>query len=231
MKKLYLATVMLVLTVCFSFAQETETPERIITANDYLNTVSTVYEGIADYEAKVTITKDKETMSGILYYKDPSLLRINFENPEDQVLVVGKERLVIHIPKYRVTMSQKLKKGSGVSDGAAMAGSEGLKLLRRNYTVAYLESPGFVPLDEGSEELVIKLKFVWRSSDEGFRQIILSVDQNNLIRRLVGVTSDYAEIKFDFTDIKTNQNIPDTRFEYDSPASANTFENFLFEAE
>lgn len=231
MKKLYLATVLLVLTACFSFAQEAETPERIITANDYLNTVAAAYAEIADYEAKVTITKDKETMSGILYYKDPSLLRINFEQPEDQVLVVGKEKLVIHIPKYRVTMSQKLKKGAGVSDGAALAGSEGLKLLKRNYTVAYLESPDYVPLDEGSEELVINLKFVWRSSDEGFRQIILSVDQNNLIRRLIGVTSDYAEIRFDFADIKTNQNIPDTRFEYDSPASANTFENFLFEAE
>jgi len=230
-KKLYSAIFLLVFSAVFSFAQEAETQERIITANDYLNTVAAAYAEITDYEAKVTITKEKEVMTGVLYYKNPSLLRINFEQPEDQVLVVDKEKLVIHIPKYRVTMSQKLKKGAGITGGAVLAGSEGLKLLKRNYTVAYLESPDYVPLDEGSEDLVIKLKFEWRSSDEGFRQIILSVDQNNLIRRLIGVTSDYAEIRFDFADIKTNQSIPDTRFEYDSPASANTFENFLFEAE
>ena len=48
---------------------------------------------------------------------------------------------------------------------------------------------------------------------------------------MVCVTADYSEMQFDFTDIKTNEGIPDTRFEYDSPASANVFENFLFEAE
>ena len=67
--------------------------------------------------------------------------------------------------------------------------------------------------------------------DEGFRQLIMSVGEDNLIRRMVCVTADYTEMQFDFTDIKTNEGIPDTRFEYDSPASANVFENFLFEAE
>lgn len=224
-KKFYIIICLIIFPVLFSAAQE-----RIVTANEYLNFVSAQYGSIEDYEAKVTITKGKEKMSGIIYYKTPSLLRINFDNPKEQVLVVDKEKLVIYIPKYRVIMQQKLKKKGGVS-GAGMASREGLRILKRNYIVSYLESPDFVPLDEGSTEMVKKLKFVWRTADEGFRQLVMSVGEDNLIRRMVCVTADYTEMQFDFTDIKTNEGIPDTRFEYDSPASANVFENFLFEAE
>jgi outer membrane lipoprotein-sorting protein len=218
---------LIIFPVLFSYAQE---QGRIITANEYLNYVSAQYGSIEDYEAKIAITKGKEKMTGTIYYKTPSLLRINFDNPKEQVLVVDKEKLVIYIPKYRVIMQQKLKKKGGVS-GAGMASREGLKLLKQNYTVAYLESPDFVPLEDGSEEMVKKLKFVWRTADEGFRQLIMSVGEDNLIRRMVCVTADYTEMQFDFTDIVTNEGIPDTRFDYDTPASANVFENFLFEAE
>ena len=226
-KKFYIFICLIIFPVLFSYAQE---QDRIVTANEFLNYVSAQYGSINDYEAKIAITKGKEKMTGIIYYKTPSLLRINFDNPKEQVLVVDKEKLVIYIPKYRVIMQQKLKKKGGVS-GAGMASREGLGILRKNYTVAYLESPDFVPLDTGSEEMVKKLKFVWRTADEGFRQLIMSVGEDNLIRRMVCVTADYTEMQFDFTDIRTNEGIPDTRFEYDSPASANVFENFLFEAE
>ena len=226
-KKIYIIICLIIFPALFSYAQDSG---RIVTANEFLNYVSAQYGSIDDYEAKVTITKGKENMNGILYYKTPSLLRINFDNPKEQVLVVDKEKLVIYIPKYRVIMQQKLKKKGGVS-GAGMASREGLKILKQNYTVAYLDSPDFVPLDDGSDEMVKKLKFVWRTPDEGFRQLIMSVGEDNLIRRLICVTADYTEMQFDFTDIMTNEGIPDTRFEYDSPASANVFENFLFEAE
>ena len=227
-KKLYIFICLIIFPALFSYAQE---QQRIVTASEFLNFVSVQYGSIEDYEANVTITKGKEKMSGILYYKTPSLLRINFDTPKEQVLVVDKEKLVIYIPKYRVIMQQKLKKKGGSVSGAGMASREGLKILKQNYTVAYLESPDFVPLDDGSEEMVKKLKFVWRTADEGFRQLVMSVGQDNLIRRLLCVTADYTEMQFDFTDIKTNEGIPDTRFEYDSPASANVFENFLFDAE
>ena len=226
-KKYFIFIFLIIFPVLFSYAQE---QGRIITANEYLNYVSAQYGSIEDYEAKIAITKGKEKMTGTIYYKTPSLLRINFDNPKEQVLVVDKEKLVIYIPKYRVIMQQKLKKKGGVS-GAGMASREGLKLLKQNYTVVYLESPDFVPLDDGSEEMVKKLKFVWRTADEGFRQLIMSVGEDNLIRRMVCVTADYTEMQFDFTDIVTNEGIPDTRFDYDTPASANVFENFLFEAE
>jgi len=224
-KKLLILFVIIISPVLFCSAQE-----RIITAQDYLGVVSANYAGIEDYRANVVITKGKERMSGTLFYKSPSLLRINFEEPKNQVLVVDKEKLVIYIPKYPVIMEQKLKKRGG-SSAAGLASREGLKLLKKNYSVAYLESQNYVPLDEGSKEMVIKLKFVWKASSEGFRQIIMSVGENNLIRRMVGITSDYTKIQFDFTDIVINAGISDKKFDYDTPATANVFENFLFGVE
>jgi hypothetical protein len=38
-------------------------------------------------------------------------------------------------------------------------------------------------------------------------------------------------IMYDFTGIKLDQGVPDTRFIYDSPASANMYNNFLFSSD
>jgi outer membrane lipoprotein-sorting protein len=128
-------------------------------------------------------------------------------------------------------MSQNVNKGDQLSAGASIATHEGLVLLRRNYSVAYLESPNPVPLDReaGENEPVVKLKLDWRSTQEGIRQIEMSVNSDGYIRRFIGITPENDVIQFDFTNIIVNQNIPDTRFNYTLPASANTFENFLFE--
>jgi outer membrane lipoprotein-sorting protein len=176
-------------------------------------------------------------MKGELFYKSPDMLRINFSDPDEQVFSLYNNRLVIYIPRYRVVMSQRIDRRSQITGstsgagGAGLASREGLNLLRRNYSVAYLESPNPVPLDRGagSSEMVVKLKFVWRSTQEGFRQIDLSIGENGYIRRLIGYTPDYEEIQFDFKNVNVNQNIPDTRFDYQPPPTANVFENFLFD--
>jgi outer membrane lipoprotein-sorting protein len=79
--------------------------------------------------------------------------------------------------------------------------------------------------------MVTKLQLDWRSTTEGFRKLIISVTETFLIRRIVGTTANYEEIQFDFEDIRLNQNLPEARFDYEAPASANMFPNFLFEQE
>jgi outer membrane lipoprotein-sorting protein len=49
-----------------------------------------------------------------------------------------------------------------------------------------------------------------------------------LIRRIEGRTIAETLVRFDFLDVKINQGIPEQRFLYDSPASANLYNNFLF---
>ena len=114
---------------------------------------------------------------------------------------------------------------------ATLANEQGLNLLRQNYSIAFLDSPSPVPLETGSEESVTKLRLNWRNSTEGYRQLIISIDDDLLIRRIIGVTANYQEIQFDFEDFRINEGIPDSRFDYEAPSSANLFTNFLFEGE
>ena len=71
----------------------------------------------------------------------------------------------------------------------------------------------------------------WRTTEQGFRQIEMSVGKDNLIRRMKALTPEMEEIQFDFINIMVNQNIPDVRFEFEAPASAYEINNFLFEPE
>jgi len=204
--------------------------QEILTAENYFDEVSARYGKIRDYTATISITQGETVMTGTLYYKNPNLLRIDFTDPEDQVLVTNGSELTIYIPRYEVILVQRLRRRSQAAL-ASMASEQGLHLLKKNYGVAYLSGPEFVPLEEGSGEQVRKLKMESRSTAEGFRQIVLAVGRTGLIRRITGVTIGYEEFVLDLTNIVVNQNIPDTRFEYDSPPYANVYNDFLFEAE
>ena len=204
--------------------------QEILTATDYFDSISEQYGAVNDYQADIIISREDEEMIGTLYYKTPNLLRIDFSEPEEQVLAIDGEQLTIYLPQHSVIMQQELKRHSSATV-ATMASNQGLHLLRRNYSIAYLEGPEPVPLEEDSREMVIKLKLVARTANAGFRQLELSVGENGLIRRIIGVTLGYEDLQFDFENLVINRGIPDARFDYESPASANVFDNFLFEPE
>ena len=222
--------IILVLLTCGIVLPDAVSGQEILTAEKYFDEISARYGKIQDYTARITITQDETVMKGKLYYKSPNLLRIDFTDPAEQVLVTNGEQLTIYIPKYEVTLVQKLKRRSQAAL-ANMASEQGLHLLKRNYGVAYLTGPEFAPLEEGSPEMVRTLKLTSRSTAEGFRQIVIAVGRTGLIRRISAVTIGYEEFVLDLKDVVVNQNIPDTRFEYDSPPYSNVYNDFLFEAD
>jgi outer membrane lipoprotein-sorting protein len=203
--------------------------DDILTADQFFSQVSDRYGQISDYEARISITAGKNApMTGTILYKTPSLLRIDFIQPPDQVISFDGEQLQIYIPSLHAILAQTTTGKSGAG-GASLATGEGLKMMHRSYTVAYESGPTAVPLEEGSPELVVRLVLSRKSASDGFRTIKLSISPDTkLIRRIEGWTISNDYFVFDFTGIKTNQNIPDTKFIYDSPASANVYNNFLF---
>ncbi|MBN1412432.1 MAG: outer membrane lipoprotein carrier protein LolA [Spirochaetales bacterium] len=202
--------------------------QNIYTADEYLEQMSQKYGTIDDYEADVIITQAKTEMTGKLWYKKPGYLRIDFTEPAQQVLNVNNGNLTVYIPKFSVVLEQELPKRSEASL-ASMASSQGLTYLVNNYKVAYVVGPDPVPLKEGSDEMVVKLKFYWKSTAEGFKEIIISFNNNGLIRNVLGKTSTDKAFEFDFLKIRINQHIPVERFNYNPPAWANSFKDFLFE--
>lgn len=208
--------------------------QELETAFDYFDRVSERYGTIKDYTADITISQSirngEDLSQGRIFYKAPNLLRIDFSVPRDQVIVVDDKTLQIFLPRHDVVMVQALRQHNDASL-AAMANSQGLALMKKGYSIGYLDSPAPVPLDEGSEEMVVKLRLEWRSTEQGYRQLILSIGEDLLIKRIEGITPEYSEVSFNFSNIRINQNIPETRFEYEPPASAYEIENFLFEPE
>ncbi len=216
-----------IITVLFLSLLGSLSAQEIMTAEQYFDAVSENYGTIEDYKARITITRSDQVLTGMLYYRKPNLMRIDFSDPAEQVLVVNDEKLMLHLPQHHVVMQQELTPHSQAGL-TSMASSQGLNMLKQAYSVAFFEGPQLVPLDEESDESVRKLKLAWRKPGEGFRQIVMSVNNDMMIRRMEGLTAEYEQFRFDLMDIEVNQGIPAARFDYDSPPSAYQIDNFLF---
>ena len=205
--------------------------QEIVTAERYLEIVSNHYASVRDYEANIAIRSGNQDMIGTVSHLSPSFLRIDFTRPSGQVICFNGEVLNIYLPDFRAVLSQTVAQSrrSSAATGASLASAEGLSLLRRNYVASFVTGPTPEPLDPGSSERVVKLRLTRRTTAEGFREIILSINPDTLlIRRIEGRTIAEADVRFDFTNIRTNVSIPEQRFVYDPPVSASTYYNFLF---
>jgi outer membrane lipoprotein carrier protein len=206
--------------------------QEIVTATKFFGDVADRYAQITDYEARLTITIGKDVMKGDISFKSPSLLRVDFTSPPDQVIAFDGQTLTVYIPGYNAILSQSAADKPGAAS-ATLATREGLKMLRRSYTVAFESSPAPMPLEGGAAgEQAVRLVLARTSAAEGFKTIKLYISPDTkLIRRIEGWTIAGDKLTFDFAGIKTNVGIPAARFVYDSPASANVYNNFLFKSE
>jgi outer membrane lipoprotein-sorting protein len=218
--------------LCFLWALGFYAPgaQEIITAERYLETVAERYGTVRDYEARISIRSGTSDMTGTVIHLAPAFLRIDFARPQDQVILYNGDQLTVYLPEYRAVLNQTITATRRPqSSGASLASAQGLSLLRRNYIAAVVTGPRPEAREANSRERVVRLRLTRRSVAEGFREIILSVDPSTrLIRRIEGRTIAEGLVRFDFTGIQINQGIPEQRFIYDSPASANMINNFLF---
>ncbi|OJF77046.1 MAG: hypothetical protein BKP49_04100 [Treponema sp. CETP13] len=224
MKKCLLCIFLACFTLVMGTAQST-----ILTASAFFREISDNYQTINDYEALIKITANDENMEGSVSFKRPNLLRIDFTNPDTQVICYNGDLLTIYLPGAHAILNQTVQSDDSTSNGTSLATPNGLTLMSRYYSVAYETGQDAVPLEDGSDEKVIKLVLSRKSSSEGFRIIRLSINpETKLIRRVEATTTKNEIFIFDFTEYALNQDIPDTRFVYDAPSSANNYNNFLY---
>ncbi len=201
--------------------------QNITTANEFFKTVSDFYGTLQDYQAKTHITVGKQEMNAAVTYLQPDKVRLDFSEPAEQTIVFNGETLTVYLPEYEAVLTQNAN--SGAAAGGNLASAEGLSLMRRYYTVSYETGPEPVPIDEDSDEKVIKLVLWRRTTSEAFRYIKLSIEPDTkLIRRLEAVTPSNVEYIFNFSEYELNQGLTVQRFSYDIPSAANSYDNFLF---
>ena len=218
MKKILFALCMLFSASLFA--------QGITTASAYFKTISEYYATIKDYEVNFEIKVDKQETAGRLSFKAPDLLRLDYTNPQEQVICFNGDTLTVYLPEKDAILQQNITSETGAG---ALTTPQGLSLLSRYYTVAYETGQAAESLEDGSDEMVIKFILTRKSASEAFRYINIAVsEKTNLIRRIEAVTPKGEVIMFDFYDYVLNQDITDQRFIYDAPSSANNYNNFLF---
>ena len=221
MKKIFLS-------ICALFFCSMIFAQGITTASAYFKTISEYYSTIKDYEVNFEIKMDKIETAGKLSFKSPDLLRLDYTNPQEQVICFNGDMLTIYLPESAVVLQQQINPESS-NNAVSMTTPQGLSLMTRYYTVAYETGQNAEPLEEGSDEMVVKFILSRKSASEAFRYIKLSVnEQTKLIRRIEAVTPKGEEFIFNFYDYELNQGITDQRFIYDAPSSANNYNNFLY---
>ncbi|MDR2702649.1 MAG: outer membrane lipoprotein carrier protein LolA [Spirochaetaceae bacterium] len=217
MKKGLFLTVLLISGIFLLQAQE------ILTAGRYLEQVAERYSSIRTYVAQINIQSGGSQMSGRVYAMMPNFLRIDFSYPAEQVILYDGENLMVFLPGERAILNQ-----SAAGQGAGVATARGLNLLKRNYVPAFVVGPAPVPIEPGSNEMVIKLKLARRSPGEGFTEIIMDISPDSkLIRRITGRTITDTTVRFDFYGVSLNTGIPERLFVFESPPASNMYNNFL----
>ncbi len=216
--------------IAFLFVSVSIHAQNILTAGNFFKSVSEYYATIKDYEASFSINAGGTQMSGKVSFKSPNFLRMDFDDPKDQVIVFSNDRLLMYLPLSNATLIQEVDASEGgVADAGNLATPQGLYLMNRYYFIAYENGQAAEPLDEGSSENVVKLILTRKTAAEGFTTIKVAINPDTLlIRRIQAVTTDERTFEFSFTKYILNTNIPDVRFVYDSPSDSNNYYNFLY---
>lgn len=201
---------------------------EMVSAEKFFSNLSASFGAVKDYEAALTITQGKNISRGRISYKSPMYLFIRFDDPANQVICFDGEQLTVYLPSEQVVLQQHYKKKSP-GQIESLVTAQGLALLQRNYSVAYLTGPAPVPQDDGSKEMVVKLKLVSRGTSS-YSQLVISV-KDSLIRRVEGTQGSGDKVVMDFQNVRINQGVPASRFAYDPPPYANVIQDWLFDPE
>ena len=219
----------LLISFCALFISTVLFAQNITTASAYFKTISEYYGTIKDYEVDFEIKIEKTESAGKLSFKAPNLLRMDYTNPPEQVICFNGDMLTIYIKEPAEAVLQQQVSPDGTNSATSLTTPQGLSLMSRYYTIAYETGQNAEPLEEGSDEMVVKLILTRKSASEAFRYIKLAInDETKLIRRIEAVTPKGEEFVFNFFDYVLNQNLSEQRFVYDAPSSANNYNNFLF---
>ena len=203
--------------------------QNITTASAYFKTISEYYGTIKDYEVDFEIKIDKKESAGKLSFKAPNLLRMDYTNPQEQVICFNGDVLTIYIKEPAEAVLQQQVTADNSNNTATLTTPQGLSLMSRYYSVAYETGQAAEPLEAGSDEMVVKLILSRKSASEAFKYIKIAVNaETKLIRRIEAVTPKGEQFVFNFFDYVLNQNLSEQRFVYVAPSSANNYNNFLF---
>ena len=223
MKKILFACLFVVggFSLCFS-----ETEGGVVTAATFFSRVSDKYATINNYVASVSVKSGKTVQNGILRYRKPNFVRLDFFYPQGQFILFANDILSIYLPHLDVVLSQRAEGGSS---GATLGTAAGLSLMKRSYVISFEKDSRPHPLYEGSREMAVILSMERRNGSEPFKRLRVMINpETNLIRRIEGYPVIGDNVTLDFSDYRINPGVPGSFFVFEADHTTTVLNDFLY---
>jgi outer membrane lipoprotein-sorting protein len=219
----------------FIFAFSVFSQDELLSAKELLKRLSDRFRSeVKDFQADIKWVQGDLVQTGKVMFKNPMRLKITFKNPSGQVICSNGYDLWIYVPSLSTTLHQKLleREHTDAEDGKVktvinpiLLNPVGLDRFLNNYTVEYIETKKKIPYKDTN---VYKFKLIrWESSKAGFNTIILTVQENGIIRKIEGTTASYRNITLEIDNIEKNISIGDTVFNYVPPGNSQIVDDFI----
>ncbi len=219
-----LAAVLLVSTGAYAYKFD------FVTVSDIVKKIKTTYGELESYQADFVINSSKmgkkSTQRGVLRFKAPDRLLMDFYQPSRQKIISNGKMMWVYIPSMNVVAEQDLKSDSGLFSSGSR---EGLKRLFSKYHYRFASKEQPEPQKNGTKMYTLILK--QKESRSGYRTIKLWVSEDFFIREAEGVTSSGKTVKISLNKIKTNVDLPNGLFKFDIPARARVIKNPMISEE
>ncbi len=189
-------------------------------ADDLVGTIQKTYENLTAFDAKFTqvlrntASGEEQERKGMIFFKNPGLVRWETTEPESELLVVGKSVVWDYFDEEKVAYKYSVEQ---VLDSKTM--------LRFISGQARLDQDFWISR-EGDEEGLAKLNLTPKEPEPQLVQAYVWVEAGQGLLRRILLQDFYGnENELHFTELRINPDAPDDLFEFTPPADAEIFDN------
>lgn len=223
-------------TICVGFTFFLLSIERVVaqdasgpSADEVLALIQAFYDQADTLEAdfaqiRYTRLYDRyDRAKGKVVFKKPGKMRWDYEEPNGQVFVTARDKLLIYQPPEEGEQHGQLIERSLDQDQLPSAFSflTGTGELQKDFDVRRLESPK-TKFKEG-----YVLQLIPRKPTPNYEQLVFFVrvlesegKKGAVVQRVLIIDAAGNRNRFDFDQIKFNRPVPDKRFSYRPPKGA-----------
>ncbi len=201
------------------------------TVSDIVKRVRQRFAGIKAYQADFHVSSEKlgkkTYQTGTVKYKSTNKMLVEYSQPAGQRIVASGNTMWIYIPSMNVVAEQDLK---SQSDSLFSSNTRsGLQRLFSRYHYKFASRQQPEPQTDGTKRYTLMLQ--QKETRSGFRTLKLWISEDYLITKAAGETSTGKKVEIEFTNIRTDVDLPNGIFKFDIPASVRVIKNPMISEE
>jgi outer membrane lipoprotein-sorting protein len=231
LRKTLPAASLLIVLLAMPFQQAGAYKFEFTTVSDVVKKIRQRFGEVESYQASFRIVSEKAgkktQQSGTVRYKSPDRMLVEFDQPPGQKIITTGSTMWVYIPSMNVVAEQDLKSQSESIFGAGSRSGLQRLFTMYHYKFASREQPE--TQKDGSKKYTLFLQM--KESRSGFRTLRLWVSEDYMITRAEGETSAGKKVEIDFTNIRTDIDLPNGIFKFEPPSRDRVIKNPMISEE